>query len=109
MFGRVFIGIVTIVSVLWLGYATYDRVNQGKAFRPEYVFDKNDGDVLVILNPSKYDVLLNQFGTINTDIIQFILQLNLDQIETIFVSKKRNHILVNTKTGLTNKSFKTIF
>lgn len=109
MFGRVFLGFLTVISLLWLGYATYDRVNQGKQFNPEYVFGTKDGELLIVLNPSNLQVLSGQFGIQHPEIISLLEQLNPEAIDNLYISKKRGHVLVTTKETLSHESVSTVF
>lgn len=109
MFGRVFLGFLTFISLLWLGYATYDRVNQGKQFNPEYVFGVEDGEVLIVLNPANLQVLSEQFGIQHPELISLLERLNPDAIDDLYISKKRGQLLITTKETMNNESVLTIF
>jgi len=109
MFGRVFLGLLTLISLLWLGYATYDRVNQGKQFNPEYLFGQEDGEVLIVLNPANLQLLSEQFGIQHTEMIAFLEQLNPDAIDDLYISKKRGQVLITTKETLDEKTILTVF
>ncbi len=109
MFGRVFLGMITIVSLLWVGYATYDRVNQGKQFQPEYLFGEADGELFIINNSDKKEALLNQVGIENSEIVALITNLNAEKITRIYVSKKRSHLLIETKEELNKITIPSLF
>lgn len=109
MFGRVFLGIITVISLLWVGYATFDRVNQGKQFQPEYIFGDADGELIIINNPEKKEALLNQIGITNNEISTLITNLYAHKIARIYVSKKRGHVFIEAKEELTAKSIHSLF
>lgn len=109
MFGRVFLIVLSIISLLWLGYATYDRVNQGKQYSPEHLFGNEDGELLIIHNPLQKQLLSEQFGIENNEIIELIGSLNQDVIDNIYVSKKRDQILITAKEALTGQSVFSVF
>lgn len=109
MFGRTFLGILTVVSLLWLGYATFDHINHGKLFAPEYVFGDEDGELLIIQNPSQSDVLMAQFDVKNTDLLMIVENLDLNLVQTIYVSKLRNLLLIKTKESLKDETIRSVF
>ncbi len=109
MFGRAFLGLLTLISLLWLGYATYDRVTQGKQFNPEYVFGAEDGEVLIVLNPANLLPLSGQFDIQHTEISTLLEQLNPDAIDHLYISKKRGQVLITTKETLNGESVAGVF
>lgn len=109
MFGRFFLIVLSIISILWLGYATYDRVNQGKQYRPEYLFGAEDESLLIILNPTQAQAVYGQFGIEQEAIRTLIEQLNPDLIDDIYISKKRAQILIKTKEVLSKESVGNLF
>lgn len=109
MFGRVFLIALSIISLLWLGYATYDRVNQGKQFNPEYLFGTEDEELLIILNPDQKQAITGLFGIENEKITAIVDNLNQDLIDNIYVSKKRTHMLITTKETLNKESITDVF
>lgn len=109
MFGRVFLIVLSIVSLVWLGYATYDRVSQGKQYNPEYLFGAEDGEVLILHNPGQKDLLLHQFGTNNEDINRLVGSINSNQIDVIYISKKREQILILSKEVINDESVDNLF
>ena len=109
MFGRVFLIVLSIISLLWLGYATYDRVSQGKQYNPEYLFGTEDGEVLILHNPEQKDLLLHQFETVSKEINQLIGSINTEKIDALYVSKKRGQILIVCKEAVNNESVDVLF
>lgn len=109
MFGRVFLIVLSIISLFWLGYATYDRVSQGKQYNPEYLFGAEDGEVLILHNPEQKDILLHQFEAVSKEINQLIGTINPDKIDIIYVSKKRGQILIVSKEAVNNESVNSLF
>lgn len=109
MFGRVFLIVLSIVSLVWLGYATYDRVSQGKQYNPEYLFGAEDGEVLILHNSGQKDLLLHQFGITNEDINRLVGSINSNQIDVIYISKKRGQILILSKEVINDESVGNLF
>lgn len=109
MFGRVFLIVLSIISLVWLGYATYDRVSQGKQYNPEYLFGAEDGEVLILHNPEQKDLLLHQFGTANDDINRLIGSINSNKVDVIYISKKRGQILILAKEVINHESVDNLF
>lgn len=109
MFGRIFLGVLTAISLVWLGYATYDRVNQGKQFSPEYLFGNADGEMMILLNPEHQQVTTEQF-TIKNDAIRSVLgAINLTMVDNIYLSKKRGHVLIETNDELNASTIASVF
>ncbi len=109
MFGRYFLIFLSIVSLIWLGYATYDRVNQSKIFNPEYLFGKEDGELLILINPKQQNTVSSVFEVENTEIQSLIPNLNADFIDRIYISKKRGQLLITTKEAIDKKLINNIF
>lgn len=109
MFGRIFLIALSIISLLWLVYATYDRVNQGKQFSPEYLFGADDDELLIILNPLQKPVISEQFGIENAEISALIENLNPDLIDQVYISRKRAHVLITTKDAVNHEAITGIF
>lgn len=109
MFGRILLIVLSVISLLWLGYATYDRVNQGKQYSPEYLFGSEDESLLIVLNPVQAPVATGQFGIENETISALIANLNLNLIDDIYVSKKRGHVLIRTKEVISSESVSNLF
>lgn len=109
MFGRIFLIISTVVSLLWLGYATYDRINQGKQYLPEYVFGDEDEEVIVLLNPNKKDALLQEFDFQLPEIKQFIQEINPENIERMYLSKKRGQFIIIAKKEIKEENLVSFF
>lgn len=109
MFGRVFLIIITAISLIWLGYSTFDRVNQSKSFKVEYIFGKEDQELLIVKNVSQIPTLIEQFNPSTKELDTILSQLNSELIETIYISKNRNHMLITTKGAVTEKSIHSLF
>jgi hypothetical protein len=109
MFGRVFLAILSVISLLWLGYATYDRVSQEKQYRPEYLFGVDDEEVLILHNPEQKEFLLHHFEVVNEEICQLIGATNASKIDVLYVSKKRGQVLIVSKEAVNDKSVEDLF
>ena len=95
MFGRIFLGIVAIISLLWLGYATYDRVNNDIQYNVEYLFNDEDGAVLIVHQPDQLESLIADFKLNPSNKVGAILQtLAADKIASVAISQNRNQLLI---------------
>lgn len=109
MFGRVFLLIITAISLIWLGYSTFDRVNQSKSFKVEYLFGKADKELLIIKNVAQAPIILEQFDRPSSAIDSILTQINADFIQCIYVSKTRDHLLITAKDAITTKNIHSVF
>ncbi|HNR85231.1 MAG TPA: hypothetical protein PKN22_02530 [Taishania sp.] len=110
MFGRIFLGIVAIISLLWLGYATYDRVNNDIQYTVEYLFNDEDGAVLIVHQPDQLESLIADFKLNASNKVGAVLQtLATDKIASVAISQNRNQLLIQTKKEITPTSVSTLF
>ncbi|MCO5260353.1 MAG: hypothetical protein M9916_09435 [Crocinitomicaceae bacterium] len=110
MFGRIFLGIVAFVSLIWLGYATYDRISYGKQYNPEYIFGDEDEELMMVFNTSQLSNLLQEFNANSSASMNELLRsLNPEMVTTLYISKKRNHLLIKTKESLSKDNINAVF
>jgi uncharacterized protein YaiE (UPF0345 family) len=110
MFNRLFLFLLAILSVIWIGYLTYDLLNQKDKLFPENVFDETDGEILII-NRTK-EVHLEEIPfEINEKLIEITQKLlsNIYPNERYFLSKNRGIILVEVPKFWDKESLEKYF
>jgi len=106
---RFFLFLVALISLAWIMYATYDHTKQRTQFRPEYLFGSDDKAVLIIQNAQQASVLLAQFASEDTTLINLLQGLNWNSVHRLYVSKTRGHVLIETTDIVTPETIKNLF
>lgn len=108
--GRIFIYIISFISLAWITYVGYDIINKDNQFDATKIFGKPDHAVLILQRLNEASISKCEFKTtpFNNTIIEKILPwLNKDNI--IFISEKRNHILIESKENWSKNEIQKLF
>lgn len=95
MFNRVFLVVISAISVIWIAYVGYDLLDQSDKITPQHIFGTRDGEILIINRTDEVDLAQLSFE-VNPEI-----QPLLDKMlavpyhnERFYISKKQAVILV---------------
>lgn len=107
MFGKTFLISISIISLLWIGYVAYDLLNDEHLLNPEIVFSKQDGDILIVNRSNELDVTKLDFKIPEKSqaLVAQLLESSFPT-EQLFISKKRNLILVKNNRFWTSELLK---
>ncbi len=108
MFARSLLLIVALISLVWIGYSSYEMVSHENKYNPTYLFGPEDETILIVNESTNKDVLLSLFSTTEEN-KQLIGVLNPEIDFSVIVSSKRNQLLIETRELLTAASIKTLF
>lgn len=98
MLKRIILGILVAISLIWIGIVGYDIFTSGNEFNESYLFDKNDGQVLIINRSS--EVQLSEIELFNeSPFFDLIENLDDSAYDQLFASFQRPHLLVKRKDG----------
>src|SRR5690606_32821366 len=108
MFARSLLYLLGIVSLIWIVYVSIELTSNESKYNPVYLFSKEDGTVIISNELSNLETLLQLHPTTaeNTAILH---KLSLDQKFRIYISKKRNQLLFESKDIITKKSLVVLF
>jgi len=106
---RVFLYFIAFTSILWIAYATYEHTNKRNLFRVDYIFGAEDKNILIVQNTQQANVILSQFNIENQKIKDVLKHINWDVLNKLYISKKRSHILIETKEVVSQEMLKNLF
>lgn len=110
MFGRFFLLFLSIVSLAWIVFIGYDLLDQKDIVSPQRVFDKKDGEILIVNRSS--EVLLEELTfAIPKKITPLFKQLlkSVFPNERIYISEKRPIIIIESPKIWTKKAVQDYF
>lgn len=109
MFARYFFIFIGIISLLWIGYVAVDIIDKKNVYTPSSLFGVEDGEVLIINRKNEVDIKEIPFNTSskNTDLLKALLP-NLEDERSIYISKNRNHILIESKFYWSQEKISTL-
>lgn len=107
MFGKTFLVSISVISLLWIGYVAYDLLNDEHLLHPEVVFSEQDGDILIVNRSQELDASQLDFK-IPEKSQALVAQLLASTFpnEQLYISQKRNLILVKNTRFWTNELLK---
>lgn len=109
MVGRFFLGVLLVASLLWLGYSTYDGIVQKKQFDPRYLFNETDQSLLIIQSENYTEKLIELMGGFNSEMLELSKQINTEEVSQLFLSAKRNHLLIISQENLNPITISNLF
>lgn len=90
---RIFLGLVILLSLSWLGYVSLDILSETNNFTPEYLFCEEDEKILVINRPDEVNIdVLPDFS--NAPLADNYQKLNTEPFSTAFISANQAQILL---------------
>lgn len=97
MLNRIVLTIVVVASIIWIAFVGFNLLDKRDHVSPELIFGTQDEEVLIINRTQEID-LKEIEATFLPETDTFLTQIlnNTVQNERIYVSKKRNVILVET-------------
>lgn len=103
MFARSLLIIIALISLVWIGYSSYEMLSHENKFNPTHLFGPEDKTILIINEAYNKDLLLSYFQTTDEN-KSLISSLSSNLNYSIIVSSDRNHLLIESKE-LLNKTF----
>lgn len=108
MFARSLLLIVGLISLIWIGYSSFEMLSHENKFNPTYLFGPDDESILIVNESANKDVLLALFKTTEGN-KSLISSLSTELDYSIIISSKRDQILIETKQLLTEELIKSLF
>lgn len=107
MFARSILFSLGVISLLWIGYASFNIVSIDSKFNPVVLFGEKDASILISNSP-EISNLLDNFQTTeqNKSIIQ---SLNTVIDFKLYISEQQNHFLLESKNAFSEEKIKEIF
>lgn len=104
MFGKTFLVSISLISLAWIGYVAYDLLNDAHLLHPEVVFSEADGNILIINRSQEVDITQLDFAIPEKSkvLVEQLLATVLPN-EQLFISQKRNIVLVKNTTFWTDE------
>lgn len=97
MLNRIVLAVVVVFSVVWIAFVGFNLLDRREHISPELIFGNQDGEILIINRTEEID--LREISVEFLPKTQAFVDLILDnpvQNERIYVSKKRNVLLIET-------------
>lgn len=107
MFKRVFLGLIFLVSIAWIGYIGYGIFTATNDYSEVHVFNENDGAVIIVNRASEVNFnTINGFGS--SPSFEIAQSLSTNYKMGFFSLKRAQFILVGTENWNV-KSIKNLF
>jgi hypothetical protein len=104
MFSRVLIVLITIFSIAWIGFSTYQLALSENKLTPEIIFNSSDEKVLIVNNKGEFDLSKIDLE-IQHELKETFITLLQDKSNNnrIYISSNRPILLIESKHLLTQK------
>jgi hypothetical protein len=102
---RTILWVLSLALLCWIGYVVYDMTHWKNTLDPSSIFCQKDEQVLVIHKPNSFDWNQIEFSTLseNKNSVEPFLSI-LPADCDVYISKKRNLILIENSVIWTNSS-----
>jgi len=107
MFKRVLLGLVLLISIAWIGYTGFGILTATNNYSEEYVFNKDDGQILIVNRPSEMNYSAVE-GFVSSPNFEVAENLN-NSYKTGFFSSSRAHFILVNDDNWKPKSIKETF
>ena len=106
---KFFLTLVAVFLFTWIFYVIYQLTSWKNSLEPSKIFSIKDEQVLVVHKPSGFEWSQFEFTTLheNRNLINPLLS-NLASGNKVYISKKRNIILVESSVGWTDSDLKRV-
>lgn len=110
MFNRVFLFVISIVSILWISYVGYDLLDQRDKITPLNIFNAQDDEILIVNRSEEVDLLQLPFEP-NAAMQPLVTQLLSSAYsgERIYISGKRPVIIIELPAFWNNTKITRFF
>lgn len=97
MLNRIVLTIVVVISIVWIAFVGFNLLDKRDHISPELIFGIQDEEVLIINRTHEIDLneIVSEFSPQTQSFLDLILN-NPVQNERIYISKKRNVLLIET-------------
>ena len=107
MFGRIFLSLIFISSIAWIGYVGFDILNVKSNFSPNTVFSSEDGKIAILNRPNEIDFAqINRFDS--APMFSLVKDLQCSEC-IIFISFERAQLLIERNDNWSEDKIKQIF
>lgn len=96
------------ISIAWLAFVAYDILSTSNQFDPRFAFSHEDEELIVILRPDEasIDEIPSLQESVNKELIY---KLSTSHYQTAYISKSREHILIEGKEPWNKERIKELF
>lgn len=97
MLNRIVLTVVVVFSIVWIAFVGFNLLDKRDHISPEYIFGTQDGELLIVNRPQEMNIaeLAIDFQPQTQAILDLIFSDTI-QNERIYISKKRNVILIES-------------
>lgn len=107
MLNRIFLGIVVVLSILWIAYIGFDILSDTHNYKPNSLFGNADEKVLIINRPNEVNLLgFSDFS--NAPSVELYQSLDKDLVKSVIISAKRDHLLILGNEYWSEKNIKEL-
>ena len=108
--GRIILYTITFISLAWITYVGFDIINKDNQFDATKLFGNADQSLLILqrLNESSISKCDFKTTTFNQKLVDKI-EPWLSKEDLIFISEKRNHILIESKSNWNKDEVSKLF
>lgn len=105
MFGRYILIAIGILAFVWTCFVAFDLIDKKNELAPQQLFGKEDSLVIIIHRTEEvnWEIVEQRTGTKRNPLLSR-MQSFPEELKTIYVSSKRNHLLFESAVPWTKKS-----
>ena len=108
MLNKIILSIIFLASLAWIVFIGFDISNDSNNYSPEYLFNHEDGELLIIVRPAEVD--LTQLSEFNSSpIAEIFNQLNDSTYKQGYLSQNRAQLLLTKSVNWTSEDIKNLF
>lgn len=108
MLARLLLGLLTLISILWIAVASYVQNQQSVQFQIEQLFGPEDKTIVFVNQPNEY-TLISEAIPGKFDWNSLLNEEATKDITRIIYAEERAHALIQTNTIVTEKKLKELF
>ena len=108
MIGRIFLALIFIGSLVWIGFVGFDILSVKSNYAPHETFGFEDQNLLVVNRPNEVQFeSLESFS--NSPLLDVCSKLNTEEYAKGFFSFKRSHFILKRSDNWTEENIESLF